>query len=209
MNILRNLEVPYFSQRENKTVWHRRYTKKEIEDKKESSSLIGTIIPNGKTDSKAKNSCNITCLAMILHYFGVTSDTPDEMMRKVFEPTTTGCLRGEASNFDLWENALSQIFVTGNSFYFLHPVYSLRHFEKAGLFEFNPYEGKKYSEIYSLGSMPEIVGNNITESGDSVVVDNPGFAPVWAARDGRNPNIDGYACVTGFFNQDYLSIKIR
>lgn len=104
MNILRNLEVPYFSQRENKTVWHRRYTKKEIEDKKESSSLIGTIIPNGKTDSKAKNSCNITCLAMIMHYFGVTSDTPDEMMRKVFEPTAAGCLRVEASNFDLWEN---------------------------------------------------------------------------------------------------------
>ena len=83
----RNLEVPYFSQRENKTVWHRRYTKEEVEANKESSSLIGTIVPNGKTDTKAKNSCNITSLAMILHYFGITTDTPDEMMRKVFSPT--------------------------------------------------------------------------------------------------------------------------
>lgn len=125
----------------------------------------------------------------------------------VISPTTAGCLRVEASNFDLWENALDQIFGKENSFFFLHPAYSLRHFERAGLFEFNPYEGMKYSDIYSGISMPIIVGNNITESGDSVVVDSPGFAPVWAERNVRNPNINGYACVTGFFNQNYLNVR--
>lgn len=30
MSFYRNLEVPYFSQRENKTVWHRKYTQGEI-----------------------------------------------------------------------------------------------------------------------------------------------------------------------------------
>lgn len=81
----RNLEVPYFSQRKNQCIWHERYT----EDNKlvqTNPKLLGTIVPDGKTDTKADDSCNITCLAMILHYFGITKDTPDEMMRKVFNP---------------------------------------------------------------------------------------------------------------------------
>lgn len=87
MSDTRNLEVPYFSQRRNNTVWYEHYpidSKKVDEDGK---SLAGKLVENGATDSKAKNSCNITCLAMILHYFGVTEDTPDEMMRKIFDPS--------------------------------------------------------------------------------------------------------------------------
>ncbi len=86
--VLRNLEVPYFSQRENTTVWYRRYTQKEAENKHD-LSLVGKIVEGGASYTKAKDSCNITSLAMLLHYFGVTSDTPDEMMRKVFEPSET------------------------------------------------------------------------------------------------------------------------
>ena len=81
--VLRNLEVPYFSQRENTTVWYRRYTQKEAENKHD-LSLVGKVVEGGASYTKAKDSCNITSLAMLLHYFGVTSDTPDEMMRKVF-----------------------------------------------------------------------------------------------------------------------------
>ena len=33
----------------------------------------------------ASISCNITCVAMILHYYGITSDSPDDMMEKVFD----------------------------------------------------------------------------------------------------------------------------
>ena len=73
------------------------------------------------------------------------------------------------------------------------------YLNKAGVFEFNPYEGKTYRELYSdTDAAP-----NITMS--EVVKDNPGFAPVYdSSFPGRNPNINGYACVTGFFNQDYL-----
>lgn len=85
----------------------------------------------------------------------------------------------------------------------MNPIYFLNHLENAGLLEFNPYEGKKYSEIFKTKNIPSIIGNNITETGDSIVIDNPGFAPVYST----GPNINGYACVTGFFNQDYLNVK--
>ena len=41
------------------------------------------------------------------------------------------------------------------------------------------------------------LGVNMSEA----VKDNPGFAPVYdSSFSGRNPNVNGYACVTGFFN---------
>ena len=86
--VLRNLEVPYFSQRENKIYWHKKFSK--IDDiTKDNPELIGSIDNSVEPVSMAKQSCNITSLAMLLHYFGVTSDTPDEMMRKVFETSET------------------------------------------------------------------------------------------------------------------------
>ena len=76
------------------------------------------------------------------------------------------------------------------------------------MFGFNPYEGKTYKEIFKLETVNNIVGNNITENGESKVVSNPGFASVYdSSFSGRNPNINGYACVTGFFNADYLDVK--
>lgn len=87
MSILRNLEVPYFSQRVNKAVWKKKYSSGD-KITKNKPELIGTIDENTEPVSMAKQSCNVTCLAMILHYFGVTSDTPDVMMKKVFEPSS-------------------------------------------------------------------------------------------------------------------------
>ena len=112
-------------------------------------------------------------------------------------------LENEAAAIDLWNGGLEKIF--SDSPYFYHPIYFISHLEKAKLFEFNPYAGMKYSDIYNDDSMPIIAGNNITESGDYIVVDNPGFAPVWAERNVRNPNVNGYACVTGFFNEEYTN----
>ena len=85
--ILRNLEVPYFSQRENRTVVNI-YYKEDIVDSK-TKKIIHKAGDLKATYTKAQDSCNITSLAMLLHYFGVTSDTPDEMMKKVFEPSET------------------------------------------------------------------------------------------------------------------------
>ena len=86
--VLRNLEVPYFSQRENKIYWHKKFSKND-DITKDNPELIGNIDNSVEPVSMAKQSCNITSLAMLLHYFGITSDTPDEMMRKVFEPSET------------------------------------------------------------------------------------------------------------------------
>ena len=80
----RNLPVPFFSQRENTYVWQRVATSNDLSSLPEGSK-IGD--PMGAPLSMAKQSCNITCLAMILHYFGVTDDSPDKMMRMVFSPT--------------------------------------------------------------------------------------------------------------------------
>ena len=80
-----------------------------------------------------------------------------------------------------------------NEFAFYNPVCFLAKLDKAGVFEFNPYEGKTYREIYSdTDAAPNI---NMSE----VVKDNPGFAPY----SGEKNIIGGYTKITGFFNQDY------
>jgi hypothetical protein len=89
----RNLPVPYFSQRESKYKWRR--IAKNIENGGETVKIqlkygidktFYTAGENiGKPVSLAWASCNIVSLCMILHYFGITDDTPDEMMRRAFE----------------------------------------------------------------------------------------------------------------------------
>ena len=112
----------------------------------------------------------------------------------------------ESEQSDIWEGALQNLFKK-NDFYFVNPLYFAYHLDRAEVFGFNPYEGKTYKEIFKLETVNNIVGNNITENGESKVVSNPGFAPVYDSTfPGRNPNINGYACVTGFFNQDYLDV---
>lgn len=115
----------------------------------------------------------------------------------------------QAEKTDLWEGGLSELFKE-NKFYFAHPLYFLEHLEKARVFEFNPYEGKTYEEVFcNKDNFPEIIKNNFTETKDSKIVDNPGFAPVFdeANPNRPNPNINGYACVTGFFNENYLKVR--
>lgn len=40
------------------------------------------------------------------------------------------------------------------------------------------------------------------------IVDNPGVTPIFDEDNPNrpNPNINGYACVTGFFNENYLEV---
>jgi len=66
----RNLPVPFFSQREVKYRWQPR-------DERGNES--------GDPISLAWTTCNIVSLCMILHYYGITDDSPDEMTRKFFE----------------------------------------------------------------------------------------------------------------------------
>ena len=163
MSFYRNLEVPYFSQRENKTVWHEKYSK-DNKVVKNNPELEGKLVPNGRTDSKAKNSCNITCLAMILHYFGVTSDTPDEMMRKVFDPSDSEL----ATYSDEQKNLVAETY-TNNGFF--ESIENMQKFAK----EFYNAESevryqKTFEEIKNdiLAGFPALVSvgllNNYDES---------------------------------------------
>jgi hypothetical protein len=78
----RNLPVPFFSQRENKYIWKRIAKSPDGEDYKGKHYNPGEMM---QEVSLAWASCNITSLCMILHYFGITDETPDDMMRKFFE----------------------------------------------------------------------------------------------------------------------------
>ena len=112
----------------------------------------------------------------------------------------------ESEQSDIWEGALQNLFKK-NDFYFVNPLYFAYHVDRAEVFGFNPYEGKTYREIYKIKNVPSIISSNILEDANSTVVSNPGFAPVYdSSFPGRNPNINGYACVTGFFNQDYTTV---
>ncbi|MDR2923874.1 MAG: hypothetical protein LBU85_11125 [Treponema sp.] len=83
-NHQRNLPVPFFSQRQNKYIWRGLYSK-DIIDVTTKRVLYKKGEPTGQEVSLAFGSCNITSLCMILHYFGITSDTSDEMMSKFFD----------------------------------------------------------------------------------------------------------------------------
>lgn len=109
MDYYRNLEVPYFSQRENKIVYYQYYDQDVIDKNNKIIHKTGDI---KYSETKAKNSCNITCLAMILHYFGITTETPDEMMKKVFAPTEE-----ELLSYTKCQKALvSEAYTNGNVF---------------------------------------------------------------------------------------------
>lgn len=70
----RNLAVPFFTQRDNTYVWQ------QLDD----DSPIGPQYP------MAWRSCNITSLCMILHYWGLTDETPNQMIEKVFSKENWG-----------------------------------------------------------------------------------------------------------------------
>ena len=97
-----------------------------------------------------------------------------------------------------------------NRFCFYHPVTFIDHVKNNVLFEYNPYEGMTYKEVYGeteQTELPIIKGENFTETQDFKIVDTPGFAPVYDENHpNKGPNINGYAPVTGFFNEDYLDV---
>lgn len=79
----RNLAVPFFTQRDNTYIWQQKYEKdkydeitgKKIEEKDK---------PFGSKYPMAWRTCNITSLCMILHYWGLTEETPNQMIENIF-----------------------------------------------------------------------------------------------------------------------------
>ena len=68
----------------------------------------------------------------------------------------------------------------------------------------------KDSRSIYFKSGKKINGENFTEPPYFKIVDTPGFAPVYDENHpNKGPNINGYAPVTGFFNEDYLEVEIE
>ena len=77
-----------------------------------------------------------------------------------------------------------------NNFCFYHPVKFLNKLDTWGLLEENPYNEKKYSELFT-GNDAELVSCQLDPS--QVVNDSPGVTPVSSSL----------KIITGFFNHDY------
>ena len=84
----RNLAVPFYTQRDNTYVWQQLYDKDEYNSKniliKQKNQPFGPKYP------MAWRTCNITSLCMILHYWGLTEETPNQIIEKAFSKTGDG-----------------------------------------------------------------------------------------------------------------------
>lgn len=80
---LRNLPVPFFSQRENEYIYKERYTSEK--EAKLANKKLGDLVPNGKQYSMGCNTCNLTSVCMVLHYYGFTDVTPYSITKKFFD----------------------------------------------------------------------------------------------------------------------------
>jgi len=81
----RNLPVPFFSQREVKYRWQRIARGGEERTNGQGTYASGDEI--GDSIPLASSSCNIVSLCMLLHYYGITDDSPYRMLEKFFEIT--------------------------------------------------------------------------------------------------------------------------
>lgn len=66
----RNLAVPFFTQRDNTYIWQ------QVDS--------DSNLKKGPKYPMAWRSCNITSLCMLLHYWGLTKETPNQMIEKVY-----------------------------------------------------------------------------------------------------------------------------
>lgn len=81
-----NLPVPFFTQRDNTYVWYYKHEEDTVIKKVLYKKGSFVADAEGKEISKKiwDYSCNITCLAMVLNYLGVTKDSPYQMCEKIF-----------------------------------------------------------------------------------------------------------------------------
>jgi hypothetical protein len=104
----RNLPVPFFSQREVTYKWQQRAINKNGSGGETIGGIFyqeNTVITTKEPVSLAWASCNIVSLCMLLHYYGITDDSPNKMLEKYFqitgfeEPQNDGGVRVIAHNF--------------------------------------------------------------------------------------------------------------
>lgn len=86
----RNLAVPYFTQRDNTYIWQQRYKEDKYDLELPTKKIEEKDQPFGPKYPMSWRTCNITSLCMILHYYGITNKTPEQMIEKVFAKQKEG-----------------------------------------------------------------------------------------------------------------------
>lgn len=124
----RNLAVPFFTQRDNTYVWQQISTEDVKDDDGNYTQQIGKAF--GPKYPMAWRTCNITSLCMILHYWGLTKETPNQMVEKVFakteddwkwlyeETVETGTRKG-AARLENWSDLkkVAELYIEGKEGY--------------------------------------------------------------------------------------------
>ena len=100
----RNLPVPFFSQREVRYEWQRLANNRDTNPQGRAGENITVANPARGIQAGFHYAdheigypiplegaiCNIVSLAMLLHYYGITDDSPQEMLNKFFTTDSAG-----------------------------------------------------------------------------------------------------------------------
>ena len=148
---IRNLPVPYYSQRENRYKWQKLYEKDDIDRKTKKILHKKGDIKYGPI-SMAGISCNITCLAMILKYLGITSDKPDHMMKYIFEEPAYRNIYNEMVRFSVLQEE-------ENANIRYNILYSPNNLEKIATKIYNAKSGTVEVKSYLIDDIKEEIAN--------------------------------------------------
>ena len=155
----RNLAVPFFTQRDNTYIWQ------QLDDDNQ---------PFGPKYPMAWRTCNITSLCMILHYWGLTKETPNQMIEKVFSKEDWGWSKESnddaqhlgASRLESWDNLeiVANLYIEGKE------GFSVIHGKKLSMTILETEIAKGCPVMISTGLGKYIKSNSYARDGHIVVV---------------------------------------
>lgn len=155
----RNFAVPFFTQRDNTYIWQ------QLDDDNQ---------PFGPKYPMAWRTCNITSLCMILHYWGLTKETPNQMIEKVFSKEDWGWSKESnddaqhlgASRLESWDNLeiVANLYIEGKE------GFSVIHGKKLSMTILETEIAKGCPVMISTGLGKYIKNNSYARDGHIVVV---------------------------------------
>ena len=163
-----NLAVPFFSQRENIYVWCQK-------DEKTGFSI-------GNRISMACQSCSITSLCMILQYLGISDDSPDDAMKKIYEENFKSWCYNKSSyswlgSASILQTVLTQIYNIDNEKIEIYQTESTKNIRKLHYSDIKEYLKQGFPIWFSWGILSGSgnghisVIRGITKAGDLIIND--------------------------------------
>lgn len=168
----RNLAVPFFTQRDNSYIWQQISNEDKIDKNGNYLKKIGE--PFGPKYPMAWRTCNITSFCMILHYWGLTEETPNQMIEKVFSKEDWGWSKESnddakhlgASRLESWDNLeiVANLYIEGKE------GFSVIHGKKLSMTILETEIAKGCPVMISTGLGKYIKNNSYARDGHIVVV---------------------------------------